>query len=272
MTTIAVAALRAATAAAVVATAAVTAEAAMAAEAVTKVAAATAEAAAVAVVVTEAAAVAATTKVAAAAMAAVTRAVAAAATEVAATAAAAMVAEATTAATKTVVTKQRFSCTRKYLLMTSAATDPKDYLDSLPPERKEAMTKLRDVIAGKLPNGFEEVMNYGMLGFVVPHSRYPQGYHCDPKQPLPFVNLASQKNAISLYHMGLYAMPDLLQWFQDEYPKHSKGKLDMGKSCIRFKKPEEIPFGLIGELMKKMSPEEWISCYESTFRNARKGK
>lgn len=156
--------------------------------------------------------------------------------------------------------------------MTSTATSPQEYLESLPAERKAPMNKLREVIKQNLPAGFNEEMGYGMLGYVVPHSLYPAGYHCNPKLPLPFVGIASQKNFIALYHMGIYAKPDLLQWFQDEYPKHSKAKLDMGKSCIRFKKPEQIPYQLIGELMKKMSPEEWISCYETTFRKSQKQK
>jgi Domain of unknown function (DU1801) len=105
-----------------------------------------------------------------------------------------------------------------------------------------------------------------MLGYVVPHSKYPAGYHCDPKLPLPFMGLASQKNAISFYHMGMYAKPELLQWFTTEYPKHSTAKLDMGKSCIRFKKPEHIPYKLIGELVKKMSVKDWIACYESKYK------
>lgn len=154
--------------------------------------------------------------------------------------------------------------------MTSTATTAQEYIDSLPAERQTAMQRLRQVIAKNLPKGFTEGMSYGMLGFVVPHSKYPAGYHCDPKQPLPFVSIASQKNFIALYHMGLYAMPQLLQWFQDEYPKHSKGKLDMGKSCIRFKKPEQIPFELIGQLMQKVTPDEWIAVYEATFKDFRK--
>ncbi len=125
---------------------------------------------------------------------------------------------------------------------------------------------MRQTILKNLPKGFEEGMGYGMLGYVVPHSRYPAGYHCDPKQPLPFVSLASQKNFIALYHMGLYMMPSLLHWFQEEYSKHSKKKLDMGKSCIRFKKADDIPYDLIGELMKKVSPDEWIACYESKLK------
>ena len=157
-----------------------------------------------------------------------------------------------------------------FLLMTSTATTAQEYLDSLPEERQAPMHQLRETIVQNLPNGFSEGMNYGMLGYVVPHSLYPAGYHCDPKQPLPFVSIASQKNFIALYHMGIYAMPQLLQWFQDEYPNHSKSKLDMGKSCIRFKKPEQIPFALIGQLMQKITPEQWIAVYETTFKDARK--
>ena len=154
--------------------------------------------------------------------------------------------------------------------MTSKATTAQEYLDSLPEERKVPMQQLRETIAQNLPKGISEGMAYGMLGYAIPHSRYPAGYHCDPKQPLPFVSIASQKNFIALYHMGLYAMPQLLQWFQEEYPKHSKGKLDMGKSCIRFKKPEQIPFVLIGQLMQKVTPDQWIAVYEETFGGVRK--
>lgn len=140
--------------------------------------------------------------------------------------------------------------------MTSTAKTPKEYLENLPDDRKAAMTQLRDTIVKNLPKGFAEQMTYGMLGFVVPHSKYPAGYHCNPKLPLGFVSMASQKNFIALYHMGIYSMPHLLKWFTEEYPKHSKAKLDMGKSCIRFKKPDQIPFDLIGELMKKVTPDQ----------------
>ncbi|HEU4902140.1 MAG TPA: DUF1801 domain-containing protein [Flavisolibacter sp.] len=150
--------------------------------------------------------------------------------------------------------------------MSSTASSPQEYLSALPAERKEAMTRLRDVIAQNLPEGFTESISNGMLGFGVPKSRYPAGYHAAPEQPLPFVSLASQKKFIALYHMGLYGMPELLRWFQKEYPKHGKAKPDMGKSCVRFKKSAEIPYSLIGELMKKVSPEEWISCYESNIK------
>jgi len=146
--------------------------------------------------------------------------------------------------------------------MKSHAVSPEDYLNTLPPERKKPMGELRKMIRKNLPEGFAEVMSYGMIGYVVPHTLYPAGYHSDPKQPLPFINLASQKNFIALYHMGLYSDGKLLSWFKKEYPKHSKQRLDMGKSCIRFKKPDEIPFALIGELASKISVGEWIQRYE----------
>lgn len=140
-----------------------------------------------------------------------------------------------------------------------------EYLQSLSPERVVAMERLREVIKKNLPYGFEETLSYGMIGYVVPHSLYPNGYHCNPKQPLPFVNIASQKNFIALYHMGIYANPELLEWFVSEYQKHVQSKPDMGKSCIRFKKIDRIPYSLIGELMTKMSPEDWIVIYEKSL-------
>ncbi|UFH35043.1 DUF1801 domain-containing protein [Flavobacterium acetivorans] len=149
--------------------------------------------------------------------------------------------------------------------MQSAASTIKDYLTDIPEERKPAFLKLRETILNNIPKGFIEQMSYGMIGYLVPHDLYPKGYHCNPKLPLPFVNIASQKNFIALYHMGIYANPQLLQWFVDEYPKHSNQKLDMGKSCIRFKKMDQIPFDLIGELMQKISVDNWIDCYESKF-------
>jgi len=150
--------------------------------------------------------------------------------------------------------------------MTSAANTVDQYMAEIPDERKPAMGKLRKTILENLPEGFTEVMNYGMMGYVVPHSIYPAGYHCDPKLPLPFMGLASQKNSINFYHMGIYASPELLAWFTAEYPKHVKGKLDMGKSCLRFKKPEQIPYELIGELVRKMSAKQWIDTYESQIK------
>ena len=150
--------------------------------------------------------------------------------------------------------------------MSSTALTPKEYLSNLPDDRKEVMQKLRNSIIENIPQGFEEVMSYGMLGFVIPHSIYPEGYHCDPKLPLPFMNLASQKNFIALYHMGIYADNKLLEWFVAEYPKHCKAKLDMGKSCIRFKKLDDIPYELIGELAGIVSFTDWIKTYESAFK------
>ena len=140
------------------------------------------------------------------------------------------------------------------------------YLEEIPEESKDAFTKLRETVQENIPNGFIEQMSYGMIGYVVPHSIYPVGYHCDPKLPLPFISIASQKNFIVLYHMGIYANPVLLNWFITKYPKHSSQKLDMGKSCIRFKKMDQIPFELIAALVQKMSVQEWITCYESLIK------
>ena len=146
------------------------------------------------------------------------------------------------------------------------AASPEEYLEKIPEDRKEAMSKLRSVIKDNLPEGFDETMSYGMIGYVVPHTLYPAGYHCTPELPLPFLNIASQKNFIAVYHMGIYADTNLLDWFVSEFPKHNKLKLDMGKSCIRFKKPEQLPFELIGELASKMTIEEWIAIYESKVK------
>jgi uncharacterized protein YdhG (YjbR/CyaY superfamily) len=149
--------------------------------------------------------------------------------------------------------------------MQSNSKTPQEYVDSLPEERKLAIQKLRNSIKLNLPEGFQEEMSYGMLGFVVPHSIYPKGYHCKPNLPLPFINIASQKNFIALYHMGIYANPELLNWFVAEYSKLVQFKIDMGKSCIRFKKIEDIPYELIGELAAIMTVSEWISIYENNF-------
>lgn len=150
--------------------------------------------------------------------------------------------------------------------MKYSADSPKDYIDQLPEERKKAFNKLRKTVLDNIPKGFEECMNYGMLGYVVPKSIYPAGYHCDPKLPLPFTNIASQKNFIALYHMGIYADQELLQWFQAEYAQQCKYKLDMGKSCIRFKRMDDIPYDLVGKLMQKMTPNDWITLYESAIK------
>jgi len=150
--------------------------------------------------------------------------------------------------------------------MQSKAETVAEYIETLPEDRKEAIRKLRAVFRKNLPKGFKEVMSYGMIGYVVPHSLYPAGYHCNPALPLPFINVGSQKNHISLHHMGLYADPEILAWFTGEFEKRSKTKLDMGKGCLRFKKPEHIPYELLGELASKISPADWIGIYERTFR------
>lgn len=144
---------------------------------------------------------------------------------------------------------------------------PDELINNAPEERKEALNKLRKTILENIPEGFQECINYGMIGYVVPHSVYPAGYHCNPKLPLPFMNFASQKNFIALYHMGLYANPELLNWFVSEYQKVSKTKLDMGKGCVRFKKPDQIPFDLIGTLVSKVKPDEWIALYEKNLKS-----
>lgn len=149
--------------------------------------------------------------------------------------------------------------------MKQASQEVQIILDQYSDDRKPAMLKLREIVLQNLPKGFEEAVGYGMIGWCVPHSIYPAGYHCNPEEPLPFIGMASQKNHISFYHMGMYASPDLLKWFLDEYPKHSDRKLDMGKSCIRFKKPEHIPYELLGELVQKMTPDDWIQLYESVL-------
>jgi len=146
------------------------------------------------------------------------------------------------------------------------ASTPDEYIEAIPEERKAAMRTLRKVIKDNLPQGFSEVISYGMIGYVVPHSLYPGGYHCDPKLPLPFMNIASQKNFIAVYHSGIYADKDLMDWFVGEYPKYVKTKLDMGKSCIRFKKIDQIPMELIGELASKMTPQQWIDLYENNLK------
>jgi len=150
--------------------------------------------------------------------------------------------------------------------MQSNAQTPQEYIDSLLPDRKEVVTKIREVLLKNLPAGFEEVIGYGMLGYVVPHSIYPKGYHCNPKLPLPYINLGSQKNFIALHAMGVYADPKLKDWFVNQYPQYCKTKLDMGAGCIRFKKMDDIPYRLIGELAGKLTPQQWIEMCERAFR------
>lgn len=141
-----------------------------------------------------------------------------------------------------------------------------DYLKAIDPSKKEAFNQLRETILQHIPAGFEETMSYGMIGYVVPHSLYPAGYHCKPEVPLPFASIAAQKNFIALYHMGIYANKELLDWFIENYQKVTGKKPDMGKSCIRFKKTDSIPFELIGKLMKKMSVKQWITLYEQQLK------
>ncbi len=150
--------------------------------------------------------------------------------------------------------------------MPDKPSTPEQYIEKLPDDRKQAIIKLRKTILDNLPEGFTETIGYGMIAYVVPHSIYPNGYHCDPSLPLPFINIASQKNHIAIYHMGLYADKNIMDWFVSEYPKHSKAKLDMGKSCIRFKKPDQIPYDLIGELSSRINPTEWIRIFETAFK------
>ncbi len=146
------------------------------------------------------------------------------------------------------------------------ANSPSDYISKLPKDRQEVVSELRKVVLDNLPKGFSEEMSYGMIGYVVPHSIYPDGYHCDPKLPLPFLSIASQKNFVAFYHMGIYSDEKLLDWFVKEYPNHSNYKLDMGKSCIRFKRMNDIPYELIGELVGRISVDNWIQTYETAIK------
>ncbi len=150
--------------------------------------------------------------------------------------------------------------------MTIIATSPEDYIEKIDDlDKKSAITRLRSVIKQSIPEGFQEGIQYNMVGYFVPHELYPAGYHCDPKIPLPFMSIAAQKNFVAIYHMGIYSDPALLEWFVAEHAKRSTGKLDMGKSCIRYKKAEAIPYDLIGELASKVTPEDWINRYESLY-------
>lgn len=141
-----------------------------------------------------------------------------------------------------------------------------EILERVPVERREAFQKLHQTIVDNLPEGFQAGISYGGLGYVVPHTVYPEGYHCKPEEPLPFAGIASQKHSINFYHMGLYTDPDLLDWFVSEYPKHTKRKLDMGKSCVRFKSIDALPYELIGQLMRKMTAKQWIEVYERELK------
>lgn len=141
-----------------------------------------------------------------------------------------------------------------------------EYIEQLPEDRKEPFQRLRKTIIENLPEGFVETMSNGTIGYVVPHSIYPKGYHCDPKQPLPFMGITSKKNFITLHHLGIYADQALINWFLNEYPRYCTAKPDMGKGCMRFKKTDQIPYPLIGELASKYTPEEWVRLYESRIK------
>lgn len=150
--------------------------------------------------------------------------------------------------------------------MKAAGKTVNEILVNLPEDRLVPFNKLHETIVKNLPKGFVAAMSYGGLGYVVPHTIYPAGYHCKPSEPLPFAGIASQKNSINFYHMGIYADPKLYDWFVNEYPKHCSHKLDIGKSCVRFKKLDDIPYKLIGELMTKMTVQDWIKIYETKLK------
>ena len=152
------------------------------------------------------------------------------------------------------------------------ATTIKEFIDSLPDDRKKAITHLRKAISKNIPKGFKESVAFNSIVWSVPHSSYPAGYHCDPAKPLMLMCLSSTKGHISLHHMGLYGSTPLLKWFTTEWPKHSSKKLDMGKACIRFKKPEDVPVALIEELATKLTPQQWVEQYEFALSSSKKGK
>jgi uncharacterized protein YdhG (YjbR/CyaY superfamily) len=146
------------------------------------------------------------------------------------------------------------------------ASTPEEYINQMPDDRKKVISKIRTVIHQHLPEGFEEVISNGMIGYVVPHSIYPAGYHCNPKDPLPFLSIASQKNNVALYHFGMYAVPELHEWFMENYPLYAKGKPDVAKSCIRFKKMDDVPYDLIASLVEKITVKEWVKVYEENLK------
>lgn len=139
------------------------------------------------------------------------------------------------------------------------------YIEKIDEPRKEAYLKLLEILKENLPEGFKFQFGYGMPGWDVPFETYPQGYHTDPSHELPFLALGIQKGHIGLYHLGIYADPKLLEWFQEEYKKQVPTKLNMGKSCIRFTNVKNIPYDLIAELAKKMSVDDYIKLYETNL-------
>ncbi len=148
--------------------------------------------------------------------------------------------------------------------MRSNTSNFDDYVAGLPEDRRSIMLELYAAISKNLPAGFEEMMCYGLPSWVVPLDLYPAGYNYDSSQPLPFISIASPKSHIAVYHMGIYSSDMLLEWFLAEWPKYSSKKLDMGKSCIRFKRPPDVQVELIGKLAAAMTPAEWITVYETT--------
>ena len=150
--------------------------------------------------------------------------------------------------------------------MQSKATSVEHYLTELPEDRKAIMQQLREMIQSHISKDTEETMQYGMITYVIPYSVYPAGYHCAPKQPLPFISLAAQKNFFAFYHMGMYAKPELLNWYIEAYERIMQRKPDVGKSCIRFKKAEHISFELLAELVRRMPSSEWIELYEKMLK------
>ncbi len=150
--------------------------------------------------------------------------------------------------------------------MSAKPETPDQYVDGLPEDRREAIQKIRQVLNENLPEGYVEEISYGMIGYVIPFSIYPDGYAVKPKVPLPLINLGNTKGHIALHHVGIYAVPGVAEWFQAEYPKHSKTKLDMGKGCIRFKRIDDIPYNLLGQLAQKIDVPTWIKTYETVVR------
>jgi len=155
--------------------------------------------------------------------------------------------------------------------MTSKAATVEEYLKELPEDRRAAISKVRQVIRKNLPKGITEGMQYGMIGYSVPHKIYPAGYHCDPKQPLPFAGLASQKNYMSFYLCTVYQNTDLEQWMRAQFEAKGK-KLDMGKGCIRFKKVEDLPLDVIGEVVSRVPLADVIANYEGQLAAAKARK
>jgi len=150
--------------------------------------------------------------------------------------------------------------------MTYHAKTVDEYIDMVPKERKEVLNRLRDIFSSELPQGFQESIQYHMMAYTIPHDIYPKGYHVNSSEPLPFISIASQKNHIAIYHLGLYMNQDLLDWFVNEYLHRTNHKLDMGKSCIRFKNLEKIPYDLLKELAGKMTVEDYIKIYEESIK------